>query len=151
MTTDEQTRLTRYLMRASGELRAIAIGETSDKHKLSTETSFPAAAAFAVASILAKVPATQNYLIGQLAKVSVPIQLLEMVVKATRAFVLPEQPVYKEPTTLKLDAQRDQQRGEKCQCADALNFGEPQPDCSRCGGSGTVRDPDRSTGPIFNP
>lgn len=27
----------------------------------------------------------------------------------------------------------------KCGCADSLNFGEPQPDCSTCGGKGRVR------------
>lgn len=26
----------------------------------------------------------------------------------------------------------------KCSCADALNFGEPAPDCTPCGGRGTV-------------
>lgn len=43
-----------------------------------------------------------------------------------------------------------QNKGERCACADDLNFGEPQPDCSRCGGTGYVRNPNAETGPIFN-
>jgi hypothetical protein len=43
----------------------------------------------------------------------------------------------------------EQKIGERCACADSLNFGEPQPDCSRCGGTGTVKAPEVSTGPIF--
>ena len=42
-----------------------------------------------------------------------------------------------------------QKKGDPCSCADDLNFGEPQPDCSRCGGTGTVRDPEGETGPVF--
>lgn len=42
-----------------------------------------------------------------------------------------------------------QKKGDRCLCADALNFGEPQPDCSRCGGTGVVRKPDGDTGPVF--
>jgi hypothetical protein len=44
----------------------------------------------------------------------------------------------------------EQKRGERCACADDLNFGEPQPDCGRCGGTGTVKEPNRSVGPTFN-
>lgn len=28
---------------------------------------------------------------------------------------------------------------ERCGCGDALNFGEPQPDCSQCGGTGFTK------------
>lgn len=44
----------------------------------------------------------------------------------------------------------DQKRGQKCACADDLNFGEPQPDCKRCHGTGTVKTPEAGVGPPFN-
>jgi len=44
----------------------------------------------------------------------------------------------------------NQKVGDKCACADDLNFGEPQPDCSRCWGTGRVRNPDANVGPVFN-
>lgn len=37
----------------------------------------------------------------------------------------------------------------RCECADALNFGEPAPDCSACGGSGRRPETRRPDGPIF--
>lgn len=37
---------------------------------------------------------------------------------------------------------REKKAPEKCACADSLNYGEPAPDCSVCGGSGIV--PDRA-------
>ncbi len=36
-----------------------------------------------------------------------------------------------------------------CECADALNFGEPQPDCTACGGSGRRPKDKLPDGPIF--
>lgn len=45
----------------------------------------------------------------------------------------------------------EQKPGDRCACADFLNFGEPQPDCHRCDGTGTVKDPEGTTGPVFGP
>lgn len=42
-----------------------------------------------------------------------------------------------------------QKVGDKCRCADALNFHEPQPDCRACGGTGTVKNPGGDTGVVF--
>jgi hypothetical protein len=38
---------------------------------------------------------------------------------------------------------------KSCECADALNFGEPRPDCSACGGTGQRPDNKSPEGPIF--
>lgn len=41
-------------------------------------------------------------------------------------------------------------KGDRCPCADDLNFGEPQPDCHTCGGTGVVKRPNKKPDPVFN-
>lgn len=83
--TEEQTRLVRYLLRAADELNAVARGKS-----MAPQMSFPAAAAYGVAALLAKVPALQSYQIGSLADdAQRPRLFLETILKATYACVGP--------------------------------------------------------------